>query len=157
MLFNFRKPQSPWSWSLDPCFPLEYFSLNYLWPLPFVFVGGFFFKKTKYFVVWNTPWPIHSQPFPLSDYGDLVMGVGARCSASPCPHAEDSLSRRLQDEQCERGVHPVVKPEEDGRHGRGPDWLSQAEGCECADTESGGALVLKGVCLCCPGLRMSVS
>ena len=94
MLFNFRKPRSPWSWSLDPCFPLEYFSLNYLWALPFVFIGGFYFKKTKYFVVWNTPWLVHSQPFPLLDYGDLIMGVGTRCSASPCPHAEDSLSRQ---------------------------------------------------------------
>ena len=92
MLFNFRKPQSLWSWSLDPCFPLEYFSLNCLWALPFVFVGSYFFKKTKYFVVWNAQCLVHSHPFPLLDYGDLIMAVGMHCSVSSCPHAEDSFS-----------------------------------------------------------------
>lgn len=41
------------------------------------------------------------------------------------------LLPRLQDEQCQRGVHTMDQPEEDCGHGCGADRVSQAEGCKC--------------------------
>lgn len=67
--FNFRESQRSLKLISWPCFSSEYFSLNCWSAFPFAFVGGFFLKK-KYFVVSNTWWLVHSQPFPLLDYGD---------------------------------------------------------------------------------------
>lgn len=94
-----------------------------MWALPFAFCG-WFLKNFRCFAQWKA-W--------LRGLDARAVGEGGGPSAPARMVKTVSLSLcRLQDEQCQRGIHAVVELEEDSRHGRGADRLPQAEGCKCS-------------------------